>query len=264
MVKNITLGQYFPGDSVIHRMDPRVKLVLAIALIVLIFIVKTWVGYAAIVLLLAVTIVLSRVSVKFVLRGIKPLWFIILFMFVLNTFFIHGETVLVEWWVIRITLEGLLKAVELAVRLILLITGTTVLTLTTSPMEITDALERLLAPLKVVHFPVHEMALMMSIALRFIPTLMEETDRIMKAQTARGASFDSGGLIARAKGLVPVLVPLFVGAFKRADELALAMESRCYHGGVGRTRMKVLHLGLRDGMAALVFAGLIVLLCFGF
>ena len=170
---------------------------------------------------------------------------------------------LVKWWVIEITLEGLLKAVTIAVRLVLLITATTMLTLTTSPMQITDGLERLLSPLKAIRFPAGEIALMMSIALRFIPTLMEETDRIMKAQTARGAAFDSGGLLARARGMVPILVPLFVSAFKRADELALAMEARCFNGGNGRTRMKVLKLAPRDGVASLLVICLIVAVAFG-
>jgi len=264
MIKNITLGQYFPGDSVIHRLDPRTKLVLSIALIVAIFLAHTWIGYAAIFAFLILTILLSRVSVRFVLRGLKPLWFIIVLTFVLNTFFYSGGTEIFSWWIIRITREGLESAIRLAIRLILLIASTTMLTLTTSPIALTDGLESLMKPLKVVHFPVHELAMMMTIAMRFIPTLLEETDKIMKAQTARGAEFDSGSVFARAKGMVPLLVPLFVSAFRRADELAFAMESRCYHGGEGRTRMKVLHFHWRDLVSALVVAGLIVLMAFGF
>lgn len=264
MIKNITLGQYFPGNSIIHRMDPRMKLVLTIALIVLIFCIHSVIGYAAVFCLILLTIILSRISVKFVLRGIKPLWFMLLLVFILNLFFVTEGVVLVEWWIIRITDLGLIKAATIAVRLILLITATTVLTLTTSPMEITGAMESLLRPLKVVRFPVHEMSLMMSIALRFIPTLVDETDRIMKAQTARGASFDTGGMIARAKGLVPILVPLFVSAFKRADELALAMESRCYHGGHNRTRYKVFHIAARDIIALVVMVGLGTLIILGY
>ena len=264
MIKNITLGQYFPGDSVMHRMDPRMKFLLTLALIVLIFCVQTVYGYAAVVAVLLLAILLSRISVNYVLKGIKPLWFILVFTFILNIFFITEGEVLLEWWIFRITEGGLIKAVNIAVRLVLLVSITTVLTLTTSPMEITDALERLLKPLTVLHFPAHVMALMMSIALRFIPTLVDETDRIMKAQTARGASFDSGGLIKRAKGMVPILVPLFVSAFKRADELALAMESRCYHGGKNRTRMKVMHMSFRDFVALGIVAGVTVFICFGF
>ncbi len=263
-MKNVALGQYFPGSSLMHRLDPRVKLLLTIAIIVLIFFVHTYWGYLAVLAMLMLAVACSRISVKFVLKGIKPMWFVILLTFVMNIFFLTGEKILWEWGIIKIYWEGIEKAIELAIRLILLVMCSTILTLTTSPKEITDALESLLRPLKVIRFPVHEMALMMSIALRFIPTLMEETDRIMKAQTARGASFDSGGLMEKAKGMIPILVPLFVSAFKRADELALAMEARCYHGGDNRTRMKVFHVQLRDYLALLLFAGLCVFIGFGF
>ena len=263
-MKNVALGQYFPGSSLMHRLDPRVKLLLTIAIIVLIFFVHTYWGYLAILGMLLLAVACSRISIKFVLKGIKPMWFVILLTFVMNIFFLTGEKILWQWGAIKIYQEGILKAIELAIRLILLVMCSTILTLTTSPKEITDALESLLRPLKVVRFPVHEMALMMSIALRFIPTLMEETDRIMKAQTARGASFDSGGLMEKAKGMIPILVPLFVSAFKRADELALAMEARCYHGGDNRTRMKVFHVQLRDYLALLLFAGLCVFIGLGF
>lgn len=263
-MKNVALGQYFPGSSLMHRMDPRVKLLLTIAIIVLIFFVHTYWGYLAVLGTLLLAVACSRISIKFVLKGIKPMWFVILLTFIMNIFFLTGEKILWQWGAIKIYQEGLEKAIELAIRLILLVMCSTILTLTTSPKEITDALESLLRPLKIVHFPVHEMALMMSIALRFIPTLMEETDRIMKAQTARGASFDSGGLMEKAKGMIPILVPLFVSAFKRADELALAMEARCYHGGDNRTRMKVFHVQLRDYLALLLFAGLCVFIGFGF
>lgn len=264
MIKNVTLGQYFPGDSVIHRMDARVKLLLVIAVIVLIFLMHTLIGNLVVFAFLVFVIILSRVSVKLVIRGLKPLWFIILLTFVLNTFFYSGGTELFSWWIFRVSEEGLLSAVRLAVRLIFLITTTTMLTLTTSPIELTDALERLMKPLKVIRFPVHELAMMMTIAMRFIPTLLEETDKIMKAQTARGAEFDSGNLLKRAAGMVPLLVPLFVSAFRRADELAFAMESRCYHGGEGRTRMKVMHMHVRDAIASAVVAGLIVFAAFGY
>ena len=263
-MKNVALGQYFPGSSLMHRMDPRVKLLLTLAIIVLIFFVHTYWGYLAVLAMLMLAVACSRISVKFVLKGIKPMWFVILLTFIMNIFFLTGEKILWQWGIIKIYWEGIEKAIELAIRLILLVMCSTILTLTTSPKEITDALESLLRPLKAVHFPVHEMALMMSIALRFIPTLMEETDRIMKAQTARGASFDSGGLMEKAKGMIPILVPLFVSAFKRADELALAMEARCYHGGDNRTRMKVFHVQLRDYLALLLFAGLCVFIGFGF
>jgi energy-coupling factor transport system permease protein len=257
MIKNITLGQFFPGDSIIHRLDPRTKLVLSIALIVAVFMAETWLGNALIFAFLILTVLLSRVSVRFVLRGLKPLWFIIILTFILNTFFYSGGTEIFRWWIIRVTQEGLQSAVRLAVRLVFLITSTTMLTLTTSPIALTDGMESLMKPLKAVRFPVHELAMMMTIAMRFIPTLLEETDKIMKAQTARGAEFDSGSVFARAKGMVPLLVPLFVSAFRRADELAFAMESRCYHGGEGRTRMKVLRFHPRDLFAALAVAALI-------
>ena len=264
MIKNITLGQYFPGNSIIHRLDARMKLMLTIAVIVMIFLAQTVIGNSVVLAFLVIVIILSGVGFKFVLRGLKPLWFIILLTFVLNTFFYSGGTELFSWWIFRVTQEGLISAVRLATRLIFLITTTTVLTLTTSPISLTDGLESLMKPLKVVRFPVHELAMMMTIAMRFIPTLIEETDKIMKAQTARGAEFDSGSVIKRATGMVPLLVPLFVSAFRRADELAFAMESRCYHGGEGRTRMKVMHLHMRDWVAAGVVAALIVFMAFGF
>ncbi|MDD5017457.1 MAG: energy-coupling factor transporter transmembrane protein EcfT [Eubacteriales bacterium] len=264
MIKNVTLGQYFPGDSIIHRLDPRMKLLLVIAVIVLIFMADTLVGNLVVLAFLFLTILLSRVNAILVLRGLKPLWFVITLMFVLNTFFYSGGTELFSFWVLRVTEEGLHNAIRLAVRLIYLITATTMLTLTTSPIALTDGLERLMAPLKVVRFPVHELAMMMTIAMRFIPTLLEETDKIMKAQTARGAEFDSGNVIRRATGMVPLLVPLFVSAFRRADELAFAMESRCYHGGEGRTRMKILHMRYPDIISAAVVAGLIVFAAMGY
>ncbi len=264
MIKNITLGQYFPGNSIIHRMDARMKLLLTIAVIVMVFLASTVIGNAVVLAFLVTIIILSGVGFKFVLRGLKPLWFIILLTFVLNTFFYSGGTELFSWWIFRVTQEGLISAVRLAARLIFLITTTTILTLTTSPISLTDGLESLMKPLKVIKFPVHELAMMMTIAMRFIPTLIEETDKIMKAQTARGAEFDSGSVIKRATGMVPLLVPLFVSAFRRADELAFAMESRCYHGGEGRTRMKVLHLHVRDWVAAGIVAALIAFMALGF
>jgi energy-coupling factor transport system permease protein len=264
MIKNVTLGQYFPGDSVVHRIDPRMKLLLVIAVIVAIFLASTWIGYVVMFGFLTFAIIMSRVSIKFVARGLKPLWFIIVLTFVLNTFFYAEGNIIASWWIIKISQEGLYNAIRLAVRLVFLITSTTILTLTTSPIALTDGMERLMKPLNLIRFPVHELAMMMTIAMRFIPTLLEETDKIMKAQTARGAEFDSGNVIKRAKGMVPLLVPLFVSAFRRADDLAFAMESRCYNGGAGRTRMKILRFHYRDFISAAVVAGLIVFLAFGY
>lgn len=264
MIKNVTLGQYFPGDSIVHRLDARIKLILVVAVIVLVFMVKTVIGYGVVFVFFLLTIILSRMSVKYILRGLKPLWFILVFTFVINTFFYSGGTELFNWWVIRVTEEGLYNAIRLGVRLVYLITATTLLTLTTSPIALTDGLESLLKPLKAIRFPVHELAMMMTIAMRFIPTLIEETDKIMKAQTARGAEFDSGNVLKRARGMVPLLVPLFVSAFRRADELAFAMESRCYNGGKGRTRMKVMHMHVRDFVAMAILAALIVFAAFGY
>lgn len=240
------------------------KLILVVAVIILVFMVDTLLGNLVVLAFILMTILLSKVNINVVLRGLKPLWFIILLTFVLNTFFYSGGTELFSWWVLRVSQEGLYNAIRLATRLIFLITATTMLTLTTSPIALTDGLERLMKPLKLVHFPVHELAMMMTIAMRFIPTLLEETDKIMKAQTARGAEFDSGNVMKRAVNMVPLLVPLFVSAFRRADELAFAMESRCYHGGEGRTRMKILHMHYRDIVAASVVTGLIVFAAFGY
>lgn len=246
MLKNITLGQYFPGDTIVHRLDPRIKILVVLLFLVAVFVVRTMWGFAALAVLFFIIIALAKIGPVTILRSIRPLLFIIIFTFVLNILFYNGETVLWEWGILKISEEGIEKAIFIAIRLVLLIIATSLLTLTTSPMQLTDGMESLLKPLKKVKFPVHEMAMMMSIAMRFIPTLVEETDRIMKAQTARGAEFDSGNLLKKAKNMIPLLVPLFVGAFKRADELALAMESRCYHGDEGRTRMKVLRLHAAD------------------
>lgn len=262
MLKNITLGQYFPGDSVIHVMDPRMKIILSLMMIVVVFLVNSLWGFAVLAVFLGVVIVLARVGPASVLRSIRPLWFIIVFTFILNIFFYPGETVLAQWGSVKLTQEGVMKAILIVLRLMFLIFSTSILTLTTSPMQLTDGMESLMKPLNKIRFPVHEMAMMMSIALRFIPTLAEETDRIMKAQMARGAEFDSGNLIKKAKNMIPLLVPLFVSAFKRADELALAMESRCYKGGEGRTKMKILHMAGCDwislGITSAVLALLVV------
>lgn len=257
MLKNITLGQYFPGDSLIHRLDPRTKILATIALIAIVFVAQGFSGFALIAAFVLLCAASTHIHLKFLIKGLKPLFFIILFTFVLNLFFQTGGNVLVHVWVIRITDQGLRMALFMAVRLILLVVCSQLLTLTTSPIALTDGLESLFRPLEVVHFPAHEIAMMMSIALRFIPTLMDEADKIMKAQKARGANFETGNLIQRAKAMLPLLVPLFVGAFRRAEELALAMDARCYRGGAGRTRMKQLKFQKIDALAALAVAALL-------
>ena len=261
MLKDITLGQYFPGNTVAHKLDPRTKILLVVLYIVALFCAKGVVGYALMALCLAVCVRISKVGIKQLVRGLKPVLFIIIFTGLLNLFFVPGETYLFQWGFLRISEEGLRNAVFMVLRIMLLIMGTFLMTYTTSPISLTDGLERLLNGLKRFHVPVHELAMMMSIALRFIPTLIEETDKIMSAQKARGADFESGNIIQKAKALIPILVPLFISAFRRADELATAMECRCYHGGEGRTRMKQLILEGRDYVALalgiLLLAGII-------
>ena len=263
MLKDITLGQYFPGESVIHRLDPRTKLLLLIAYIVALFTAGDWISYAVVFSFLAAAIAISRIPLKSIVRGMKPLVVILIFTGILNLFFTGGEKVLVEFWGIAITQEGVLRAVFMVLRILLLITCTFLLTYTTSPIALTDGLESLLNPLKVIRLPVHELSMMMCIALRFIPTLIEETDKIMSAQKARGADFESGNLLQRVKALIPILVPLFISAFRRADELATAMECRCYQGGEGRTKMKLLRYSYFDLVAfcvgAVLIAGVMVL-----
>ena len=262
MLNNITMGQYYPVDSRIHRLDPRIKLILTIVFIVAVFMAKTFLGYALILGFVWLTSRLANVPFRMLLRGLKPLRLIIILTFLLNLFFTPGETVWVEFWVIRIAKEGFLQAAFYSLRLVFLVIGTSLLTLTTSPVSLSDGIELLLSPLKKIRFPAHELAMMMTIALRFIPTLLEETDKIMKAQMARGADFESGNLISRAKAMVPLLVPLFVSAFRRAGDLAMAMESRCYHGGEGRTRLRVLKITRNDWIACgamAVLLGLIIL-----
>ena len=256
-LENITLGQYYPADSVVHKMDPRVKILLLIAVIVAIFLAGNLLAFVPIIAFLVIITKLSKVPVKMMVKGLKPLRLILILTFVLNLFFLQGETVLLDLGFAQIKKEALILAVHYSLRLVLLVLFSSILTLTTPPITLTDGLERLLSPLRVIHFPAHEMAMMMSIALRFIPTLMEEADKIMKAQTARGADFESGNLIARAKAMVPLLVPLFVSAFRRAGDLAMAMEARCYHGGEGRTRLRVLKCEKRDYIACAVVALLI-------
>lgn len=254
MLRDITIGQYFPGKSVLHLLDPRVKIVLTLAYIVMLFAASNPVGLLVGIAFLILAYALSKIPPSMILKSLKPVVPIILFTSLLNMFFIDG-TPLVEFWILKITVQGVTTAVVMSVRIICLIAGTSLLTYTTSPIALTDGIERLCSPLKRLRLPVHELAMMMTIALRFIPTLIEETDKIMSAQKARGADLESGGLMQRAKALIPILIPLFVSAFRRADELAMAMECRCYRGGEGRTRMKQLKIVPRDIYCS-IFVGL--------
>ena len=247
MLRDITIGQHFPGNSLVHRFDPRLKLVLTVASIVLLFAASNPLGLTLSILFLGVMYKVAKIPVKMIGKSLKPILPIVLFTAVLNLFFVSGEgDPLVHFWFLTIYAEGVRYAVLMAVRVMALIAGTSLLTYTTSPIVLTDAIEQLLKPLGKLHFPVHELAMMMSIALRFIPTLIEETDKIMNAQKARGAQLDTGKMTDRVKALVPVLIPLFISAFRRADELAMAMECRCYRGGTGRTRLKVLRCEKQD------------------
>lgn len=260
MIRDITLGQYYPEQSVIHRLDARTKILGTLLYIIEVFLVNSFAGFGLVILALGILIGISRVPVRFIFKGLKAVLFIILLTFVLNLFMFDG-TVLWHWKFLTVTYEGLYRSCFMALRLILLIIGTSMLTLTTKPMELTDGLEKLLKPFNRLGLPSHEIALMMSIALRFIPTLLEETDKIMKAQQARGADFESGNLIQRVKNMIPILIPLFVGSFRIAQDLALAMEARCYHGGVGRTRMKEIVFSRRDGVTGVllaVFLGIVI------
>ena len=257
MLKDITLGQYFPGNTLAHRLDPRTKLLVTVLYIIALFSAHSLWSYALLVLVLAISVRVSRVGIKALLRGLKPVLFIIAFTAILNLFYTPGRT-LVQFWVLRITYEGVRTAITMMLRIMLLIMGTFLLTYTTSPIRLTDGLESLLSPLKKIKLPVHELAMMMSIALRFIPTLIEETDKIMSAQKARGADFESGNLFQRAKALIPLLVPLFISAFRRADELATAMECRCYHGGEGRTKLNVLRYEARDYLVLAAYLALAI------
>ncbi|MGB9681963.1 MAG: energy-coupling factor transporter transmembrane component T family protein [bacterium] len=245
MAIEISFGQYLPLDSYIHRLDPRIKLIVALINIIIIFVVRDFIGYVILACFLLFLVLLSHVPPLYIFRGIKPILFFILLTFALHLFTTQG-TVIFQWWILKGTSEGLRNGTFMVIRFLLLISFSTLLTLTTSPLELTDALESILSPLRRIGFPAHELAMMMNIALRFIPVLVEETNRIMKAQIARGADIESGGIFNRAKNLIPVLVPLFVNTFQRADELALAMEVRCYRGGEGRTKMKEYILSKED------------------
>ena len=263
MLKDITLGQYFPGNSVAHKLDPRTKILLVTLYIIALFSAKGLVGYAVMIATLAACVKVSHVGLKSLVRGLKPLVVIIVFTGVLNVFFTPDTHYLWEWGILRISVKGVENALFMVVRIMLLVMGTFLMTYTTSPIRLTDGLESLLNPLKKIHVPVHELAMMMAIALRFFPTLIEESDKIMSAQKARGADFESGSLFQKAKALVPILVPLFISAFRRADELATAMECRCYHGGEGRTKLHVLRYQRRDYVAltgGVVILVLVVLL----
>ncbi|WP_040210079.1 energy-coupling factor transporter transmembrane component T family protein [Clostridium polynesiense] len=260
MIKDITIGQYIPGDSFIHKLDPRTKLLISLLFIIDLFIIDKIYGYAFVVLFIGITVISSKLSIKYLYKGVKGVFVLIIITALLNLFMVPGtaETLLFKWKFIKIYEEGVNTAVFMAFRLILLIMGTSILTLTTSPIELTDGIERLLNPFKKIGVPAHELAMMMTIALRFIPTLMDETDKIMKAQKARGADFESGGLVKKAKSLIPLLVPLFISSFRRADELAMAMEARCYRGGDGRTRMKKLMYTYKDFIAFAAFSLLVI------
>ena len=265
-LKDITLGQFFPGSSPIHRLDPRAKLIALIVYIVALFLAVGWQTYLIAFLVLAAVVAVSTVKPRALLKGMKPVLFLLVFTAILNMFYTPGRE-LFHFWIFTMTYEGVARAFFMVIRILMLITATFLLTYTTSPLALTDGLEHLLSPLKKIRFPVHELAMIMSIALRFIPTLIEETDKIMSAQKARGADFESGNLLQRAKAMIPLLVPLFISAFRRADELAVAMECRCYHGGEGRTKFHPLHYQRRDytamAMGAAVLAGVIALGRFG-
>ena len=262
MLREITIGQHFPGNSILHRCDPRLKLVGTIAYIVVLFVAANPVGIALSIALLAFLYSVAKIPFKMILKSLKPIVPVIIFTAVLNLFFLTGETPLFHWWIFTIYPEGVRYAILMAVRVMALIAGTSLLTYTTSPIVLTDAIENLLRPLGKLHFPVHELAMMMTIALRFIPTLIDETEKIMNAQKARGAMLDTGSFMQRVKALVPILIPLFLSAFRRADELAMAMECRCYHGGEGRTRLKVLQFGKEDVLCAVVLTVLLgIIVC---
>ena len=267
MLKDITLGQYFPGNSIIHRLDPRTKLIMLVVYIVALFMASGWVAYGLMLAFLLLVIKISTIPPKSIVRGMKPLVMILVFTGVLNLFFTQEGDILVDFWIIRIYSGGLSRAVMMMARILMLITCTFLLTYTTSPIALTDGLEALMNPLKKIKVPVHELSMMMCIALRFIPTLIEETDKIMSAQKARGADFENGSLMDCAKALIPILVPLFISAFRRADELATAMECRCYQGGEGRTKMKLLRYHREDflsfGSGALLIAAVLLLGKFG-
>lgn len=259
MLKDITLGQYFPGSSFIHKLDPRTKILFIIIYITVIFCIKSFFGYAILFAFTAFVLALSKIPVKFALKGLKPIMMFVAITAIFNLFLTDGK-ILWKWGFLKITNEGLIAAIYMVLRLFFLVLGTSLMTLTTSPIALTDGIERLLSPLKKIGVPAHEFAMMMTIALRFVPTLLEETDKIIKAQTARGADFESGNILSRAKAMIPILIPLFISAFRRADDLAIAMECRCYRGGENRTRLRELKITYRDTISwgvVLVFVALV-------
>ncbi len=258
MIRDITIGQYYPAQSPIHRLDPRVKIVCTLIFLISLFVQNSVHGYALAFVFLACMIHVSKVPAKFIGKGLKPIVILLLFTVAMNLFLTRGGAVLFHWGIITITETGLRTSVFMAVRLVLLVAGSSLMTFTTTPNGLTDGLEKLLHPLNRIHVPVHEISMMMSIALRFIPILLEETDKIMKAQIARGADFESGNIIQRAKAMIPILVPLFVSAFRRANDLAMAMEARCYHGGEGRTKMKPLKYHYQDRLAYAITLGYLI------
>lgn len=266
MLKDITLGQYFPGESFIHRLDPRTKILIMLSYVIIVFLIQNFWGYIALTAFLAICVIVSGVPPKFLIKGLKPILIFIIFTGLFNLFLTSG-TVVWQFWILTITKEGIRFAAFMVLRLIFLILGTSLLTLTTSPIALTDGIEHLLSPFRKIGVPAHEIAMMMTIALRFIPTLLDETDKIMKAQSARGASIDSGNILSRAKAMVPILIPLFISAFRRADELATAMECRCYRGGEHRTRLYELKFTITDSfgwLATAILLGIIIMLNFAF
>lgn len=261
MIRDITIGQFYPVESLVHKLDARVKLSLTMMYIITLFCIHSFVGYGFVALVLCAIIKLSHVPLKFMLKGIRSIFVIIVFTALINLFLTNGENVIWSYGILHLTTEGIVLASQMCIRLVLLIMGSSVLTLTTTPIQLTDGIEYLLRPLKVIGVPAHEIAMMMTIALRFIPTLLDETDKIMKAQQARGADFETGNLMQRAKSLIPILVPLFISAFRRAEELANAMEARCYHGDENRTRMNQMHIEKMDVVAivlCVIYTGMII------
>ena len=263
-MNNIMIGSYYPGESFIHKLDPRVKIILTVAIMALIFFVESFVGYGFFALFMLAVALITKIPVKMFIKSLKPLLFLLVFTFIVNLLFIKGDRIAFQLGFIKIYYEGIRFSVFMALRLIFMVVTASIMTFTTTPVMLSAGIEKVLSPLKVVKFPVHELSMMMTIALRFIPTLMEETDKIRKAQMARGADFETGGIKDKAMALIPLLIPLFISAFRRADELAMAMESRCYHGEEGRTSFKVLKLKSNDYMAIfaiIVFA--VVVIMFG-
>ncbi|MDD4376737.1 MAG: energy-coupling factor transporter transmembrane component T [Eubacteriales bacterium] len=261
MIRDITLGQYYPGESFIHKLDPRIKIIATVLFIIELFIVDNFIGFAIAAAALAIVVAISKVPLSFIMRGLKPILLIMIFTFCINIFMVDGK-VLWQFGILKITKEGLYMAIFMAIRLILLIIGSSLLTLCTKPINLTDGIEKLMKPLEFIGVPSHEIAMMMSIALRFIPTLLEETDKIMKAQQARGADFESGNIINRAKSLIPILVPLFVSAFRIAQDLAMAMEARCYRGGKNRTRLHEMKFSKKDILLLILLNLILVLTIF--